>query len=68
MKTKVSEFGFSEYLSDEESIAEYLTAIIEENDIKLLLSAIGDTAKAQGMNRIFSRRQPTRRGPGTSQN
>lgn len=54
MKTKVGDFDFSEYLSDEESIAEYLTAIIEENDTKMLLSAIGDIAKAQGMNKIAS--------------
>ena len=54
MKTNVSEFDFSEYLSDEESIAEYLTAIIEENDTQMLLSAIGDIAKAQGMNKIAS--------------
>lgn len=52
MKTEVTNFDVSEYLGDEESIAEYLTAVMEENDTKLLLSAIGDIAKAQGMSRI----------------
>ncbi len=52
MSIKISNFDVSEYLNDEESIAEYLSAIIEENDPKLLLSAIGDIAKARGMSKI----------------
>ncbi|MFP4013589.1 MAG: addiction module antidote protein [Chitinispirillaceae bacterium] len=54
MKTEITEFDISEYLSDEESIAEYLTAIMEENDTRMLLSAIGDIAKAKGMSKIAS--------------
>lgn len=52
MKTKLKQFDASEYLDDEEMIAEYLTAVLQENDQDLLLSAIGDIAKAQGMKKI----------------
>jgi len=52
MKTKLKKFDASEYLDDEEMIAEYLTAVLQENDQDLLLSAIGDIAKAQGMKKI----------------
>ena len=54
MKTEISNFDVSEYLTDEKSIAEYLTSIMEENDTQLLLAAIGDIAKAQGMSKIAS--------------
>ena len=54
MPTKVSAFDVSEYLKDEASIAAYLSAIVEEGDPRLLLSAIGDIAKARGMSRIAS--------------
>ncbi len=52
MKTKVSRFDVAEYLDDGKMIAEYLNAIMEEGDISLLISAIGDIAKARGMSRI----------------
>ena len=54
MAEKVSNFDVSEYLDCEESIAAYLSAIIEENDPKLLLAAISDIAKARGMSKIAS--------------
>ena len=52
MKTKVSQFDVAEYLDDEKTIAEYLNAVMEEGDISLLISAIGDIAKARGMSQI----------------
>jgi probable addiction module antidote protein len=52
MKNKIQKFDASEYLDSEETIAEYLNAIIEEDDQDLLLSAIGDIAKARGMKKI----------------
>jgi probable addiction module antidote protein len=55
MKTKVTSFDVSEYLKDEASIAAYLSAIVEEGDTNLLLSAIGDIAKARGMSTIASK-------------
>lgn len=54
MSSKVTVFDVSEYLKDEASIAAYLSSIVEEGDPKLLLSAIGDIAKARGMSRIAS--------------
>jgi probable addiction module antidote protein len=50
MKTTI--FDISEILDDEEMIAEYLSAVIEENDTRLLLKAIGHIAKARGMSKI----------------
>ena len=52
MAIKISKFDVSEYLNDEESIAAYLSATLEEGDPKLLLSAISDVAKARGMSKI----------------
>jgi probable addiction module antidote protein len=52
MTTKVTSLEVSEYLNDEESIAAYLSAVIEEGDPKLLLAAISDVAKARGMSQI----------------
>ena len=54
MVEKISNFDISEYLDDEKSIAAYLSAVVEENDTKLLLAAIGDIAKARGMAKIAS--------------
>ena len=52
---KVSElpdFDPAEYLHDEEDIAAYLTAILDENDPALLAAALGDVARARGMTMI----------------
>jgi probable addiction module antidote protein len=43
------ELDFSEHLDTDESIAEYLAAILEDNDASLLAAALGDIAKARGM-------------------
>lgn len=51
-KTRVAdlpEFDFVEHLDSDEAIAEYLTAVIEENDPALLAAALGDIARARGM-------------------
>jgi probable addiction module antidote protein len=52
MGTKITDFDVSEYLDTEESIASYLSSIIEESDPQLLLAAISDIAKARGMAKI----------------
>jgi len=52
MNKKTKKFDVSDYLNDEETIAAYLTSIMEENDQDLLLGAIGDVAKARGMKQI----------------
>jgi len=49
---KTTNFDISEILDSEEMIAEYLSAVIEENDLGLLLKAIGHIAKARGMSKI----------------
>lgn len=52
MKETITEFDASAYLDSEETIAEYLTAVLEENDPELFLAAVGDVAKARGMAQI----------------
>lgn len=46
------EFDPAEYIKDEEGIAAYLTAIMEDNDPALLAAALGDIARARGMSEI----------------
>jgi probable addiction module antidote protein len=49
---RLPEFDPAKYLDDEESIAVYLTGILEANDAALLASALGDIARARGMTEI----------------
>jgi probable addiction module antidote protein len=51
MKT-VTTLDISEFLDNEEKISAYLTSVMEENDLGLLLQAIGHVAKARGMAKI----------------
>ena len=46
------EFDPAKYLDNEESIAVFLTGILEVNDAALLASALGDIARARGMTEI----------------
>lgn len=46
------DFDFSEHLDSDQALAEYLTAILEENDPALLAAALGDIARARGMSEI----------------
>ncbi len=54
MKTKVriTDFDPATYLDSDKVIAEYLTAVLEEDDPDLLLSALANVAKARGMTQI----------------
>lgn len=52
MAEKLIPFDASEYLDNDEVIAEYLTAALEADDPDLLLAALGDIAKARGMSEI----------------
>lgn len=47
--TKLERFDASDYLDSEETIAEYLTAALEDENPDVFLSAISDVAKARGM-------------------
>lgn len=40
------------YLTDDEAIAQYMNAVLEEDDPDLLLLALGDIARARGMAQI----------------
>jgi len=50
--TDLPEFDAAPYLDNEETIAAYLTDILEANDAALLASALGDIARARGMSEI----------------
>jgi probable addiction module antidote protein len=52
MRIRLSEFDASEYLDNDEVIAEYLTAALQDGDPELFLAAVGDVAKARGMSKI----------------
>ena len=46
---KVREFDVARYLDNEEVIAEYLSACLEDPNPDVFLAALGDVAKARGM-------------------
>lgn len=49
MKTKTAPFDAADYLGDKETIAEYLTAALEDPNPDLFLTAVKDGARARGM-------------------
>lgn len=50
--TKLTKWDSSRYLTDEDAIADYLEAVLEQNDDVLLLVALGNIAKARGMTTV----------------
>jgi probable addiction module antidote protein len=46
---KLVAFDAAHYLHDDEAIAEYMTAVLETNELDLLLLALSDVARAKGM-------------------
>ncbi|MGA7713683.1 MAG: addiction module antidote protein [Rhizomicrobium sp.] len=52
MKADFKPFDASEYLDNEEVIAEYLSAAAEDPNPDVFLAALGDVAKARGMAQI----------------
>lgn len=48
-------FDAADYLGNEEMIAEYLTAALEDENPDVFLAAIADVAKARGMSAIAQR-------------
>lgn len=50
--SELSEFDAAEYLNNDEEVAAYLTAVLEENDASLLAAALGDIARARGMTQV----------------
>lgn len=49
---KRSRFDVTEFLTDEDASAEYLTVVLESKDPDLLVGALGDIAKARGMTQV----------------
>jgi probable addiction module antidote protein len=49
---KISKFDVVEHLDNEEVIAEYLAAALEESDPDVFLAALADVAKARGMTQL----------------
>ena len=49
MRIKLAEFDPSAYLDNDEIIAEYLSAALEDGNPDVFLSAVGNVAKARGM-------------------
>lgn len=52
MRIRLSEFDPSDYLDNDEVIAQYLTAALEDGNPQVFLAAVGDVAKARGMSNI----------------
>lgn len=45
-------FDASEFLTDDIAIAEYITAMLETDDMDLILVALADVARARGMAQV----------------
>lgn len=52
MRIRLKDFDASAYLDNDEVIAEYLTAALEDGNPDVFLSAVGNVAKARGMSAI----------------
>ncbi|MEI7815779.1 MAG: addiction module antidote protein [Desulfuromonadales bacterium] len=52
MKIEIAPFAAADYLTDEETIAEYLTAALEDTNTDMFLGAVKDVARARGMTRL----------------
>ena len=50
--SQLAEFDPSQYLDDDEAIADYIRLAIEDGDSGLLAAALGDVARARGMTQI----------------
>ena len=49
---KLVAFDAARYLDNDDAIAEYMTAVLEENDTDLLILALADVARARGMAQV----------------
>lgn len=50
--TDLARFEAADYLDNEEVIAEYLTAALEDDNPDVFLAAVADVAKARGMTNL----------------
>jgi probable addiction module antidote protein len=51
-RTKLLPFDAARYLTSDEAIAEYMTAVLETGDADLVLAALRDVARARGMGQV----------------
>ncbi len=49
---KIAKFDAADYLDNEDVIAEYLNAALEDENPSVFLAAVGDVAKARGMSQL----------------
>lgn len=49
---KLATFDAADYLDDDETIAEYLTAALEDQNPDVFLAAVRDVARARGMTQL----------------
>jgi probable addiction module antidote protein len=54
------EFDITEYLDSAQAIADYITIMLEENDVAALVDALGVAARARGMTDIAKQSGLTR--------
>ena len=52
MREKFSKFEIYEYLDNDDLIAGYMEEIFKDGNSEIILSALGDVAKAKGMSKI----------------
>ena len=51
-RVKTAPFNAADYLDNEEVIAEYLAAALEDPNPDVFLQAVGDVAKARGISKV----------------
>ena len=51
-KIKITEWNILDYLEDDEKIASFLEVCLEDNDYEFFMKALGDAAKAHGINKM----------------
>ncbi len=52
MKEEIREFDAKRYLDSEEMVVEYLNAALDDGDLGLLLTSLGDVAKAHSVTKV----------------
>ncbi|ACX82411.1 Predicted transcriptional regulator [Aggregatibacter actinomycetemcomitans] len=62
MGEQLKDFDPAEYLSTEEDIQLYLNEVLQENNIELILSALGDIARTRNMSQIARETGMSREG------
>jgi probable addiction module antidote protein len=50
--TKLAPFDAADYLDDDETIAEYISAALEDPNPEVFLAAVRDVARARGMSQV----------------